>query len=134
MHILSTWAGNATGPFARFSDNPLANISDPSDEFGANGRGGLRAMARWLGLGAKARVRVCVSTDQKSRTSAPSFRMNLSVGDAPRLQCYVNVNNVTNTSGRRSSWETHMNHSGPLLSKPGKPACRFPGDGTKLSL
>lgn len=110
MHILRTWAGNATGPFARFAHNPLANIRDPSDEFGANGRGALRVMARWLGLRTKVRARGCVSTDQKSCTPDKD---------------------VTSEWGRRDSWETHMNHSLPLLSKAGKPACRFPGAGTK---
>lgn len=68
MHILSTWAGNTTSPFAQFCANPLANIRDSSDAFGAKGRGALRAMARWLGLSATVRSRVCVSTDQKSWT------------------------------------------------------------------
>jgi hypothetical protein len=50
------------------------------------------------------------------------------VGEASDIRCYNNVDNVTNAWGRWSSWETHLNHSAPL---PSKPACRFPGDGTK---
>jgi len=68
MHILSSWAGNIQGPFAQFSTNPVATLRDPSDAFGANAWGALRAIVRWLGLSATARARVCVATDQKSWT------------------------------------------------------------------
>ena len=66
MNILSTWAGNVTGPFAHFSTNPVASIRNPSGASGANGRGVLRAIAKWLKLDATVRDRVCVSIDQKS--------------------------------------------------------------------
>ena len=68
MHILSTRAGNITGPFAHFSANPVANARYPSGASGASGGGALRAITRWLGLGEKVRARVRVSTDQKSWT------------------------------------------------------------------
>lgn len=66
MHIVSTWAGNITSPSAHLSTNRVAGRRNPLDPFAANGRGGLRAIARWLGLGAPARARVGVSRDPAS--------------------------------------------------------------------